>query len=58
MVEEAPNSYTLVIDKAKLSDVGVYTCEIRNDHGLKASSGNLNLKSILFFISYRFLKIF
>ena len=45
VVEESPNSYTLVIDKATLGDVGVYTCEIRNEHGLKASSGNLNLKS-------------
>lgn len=45
VMEEAPNTYTLVVDKATLTDVGTYTCEIRNEHGLKASSGDLNLKS-------------
>lgn len=46
MMEDTPNCYTLIVDKATLADVGVYTCEIKNEHGLKASNGNLNLKSM------------
>ncbi|GIY55923.1 hypothetical protein CDAR_566731 [Caerostris darwini] len=43
-VTEQDNQYTLTIQNAAPSDVGTYTCEIRNEHGLKASSGNLNVK--------------
>ncbi|KAF8768294.1 Obscurin like protein [Argiope bruennichi] len=44
VTEEENNSYTLTIQKVTAADVGAYTCEIRNEHGLKASSGNLNVK--------------
>ncbi|XP_035216758.1 obscurin-like isoform X2 [Stegodyphus dumicola] len=44
MIEEGANAYSLVIEKATAADVGIYTCELRNEHGLKASSGNLNIK--------------
>ncbi|GBM92278.1 hypothetical protein AVEN_29898-1 [Araneus ventricosus] len=44
VTEEETNVYTLTIQKATAADVGAYTCEIRNEHGLKASSGNLNIK--------------
>ncbi|CAL1291290.1 unnamed protein product [Larinioides sclopetarius] len=44
VTEEDTNVYTLTIQKATAADVGAYTCEIRNEHGLKASSGNLNIK--------------
>ncbi|XP_054712056.1 obscurin-like isoform X2 [Uloborus diversus] len=44
VVEEGANTYSLVINKATSSDVGTYTCELRNEHGLKASSGDLNIK--------------
>ncbi|KAG8195169.1 hypothetical protein JTE90_023344 [Oedothorax gibbosus] len=43
--EESANCYTLTIGNATAADMGVYTCELRNEHGLKASSGNLNIKT-------------
>lgn len=43
--EESANAYTLTIQNATSADAGVYTCELRNEHGLKSSSGNLNIKS-------------
>ncbi|GFT33266.1 obscurin [Nephila pilipes] len=46
VTEDESNSYTLTIQNATPADVGVYTCELRNEHGLKASSGNLNIKSL------------
>nr|XP_042904670.1 obscurin-like isoform X3 [Parasteatoda tepidariorum] len=45
VTDEGNNVYTLTIDNATLAVVGAYTCELRNEHGLKASTGNLNIKT-------------